>query len=250
MKDVILLLTGCIKPNVNDLPAVMDIKKRAAEYTDAINFYLQNTDYKVVFCENSGTDISANINGPKDRLEMLTYTSSGEGKDRSKGYKEMEILQYVQANSNFFNSAEDTDIVVKVTGRLQLLNITKIVKHLKRVVGGGNFVSAYINGATGAGDCRFIFFSPKFLYKLTARKEDIYWNHNFEEIMTKLILECISNKSFKFVYPTCPARVRGTSGGYGTSYDISDSEYRKMLPKHKLRKLLFDIGILPKKRYE
>ena len=59
--EVVLLLTACIKPNVTDKIAVSDWKKRELMYMDALNWYLDNTDYNIVFVENSGVDISNNF---------------------------------------------------------------------------------------------------------------------------------------------------------------------------------------------
>lgn len=56
--EVVLLLTGCIKPNVDDKIAVSNWKKRQDMYVEAISWYAVNTNYKIVFVENSGTDVS------------------------------------------------------------------------------------------------------------------------------------------------------------------------------------------------
>ena len=53
-----LLLTGCIKPNCADKIVCGDWQKRQDMYVNAITWYLENTDYDLTFCENSGTDIS------------------------------------------------------------------------------------------------------------------------------------------------------------------------------------------------
>lgn len=78
--NICLLLTGCIRPNItNDVLVISDIETRKRQYEEAINWYLKNTPYNIVFCENSGTDISTLIqmsHFPK-RIEMLTYILGG-----------------------------------------------------------------------------------------------------------------------------------------------------------------------------
>lgn len=60
--QVVLLLTGCIRPNIkNDILAITDVETRKNQYLEAIRWYVQNTPYKIVFCENSGYDISSEL---------------------------------------------------------------------------------------------------------------------------------------------------------------------------------------------
>lgn len=53
-----LLLTACINPNSAESLAVKDASTRKSQYLDALQWYLDNTDYGITFCENSGTPIS------------------------------------------------------------------------------------------------------------------------------------------------------------------------------------------------
>lgn len=100
--DVILLLTGCIVPNVTDKLYYSDPEERQRQYVEALRWYLNNTPYKIIFAENSGTDLSPLFH--TDRIEFLTYKSKPTVPERSRGYKEMEILEYVRDHSQFLNS--------------------------------------------------------------------------------------------------------------------------------------------------
>lgn len=78
--NVCLILTGCVHPNIqNDVLAVTDAATRRRQYVEAIGWYLANTPYDIVFCENSGTDISASVQAPgaERRLEVLTFVKGG-----------------------------------------------------------------------------------------------------------------------------------------------------------------------------
>lgn len=90
-----LLLTACIKPNSTDALAIRDAFTRKGQYLEAIQWYLDNTNFGITFCENSGTAISLSeldMRGHDEaRLEILTYTSQPTIPERGKGYKEMEI---------------------------------------------------------------------------------------------------------------------------------------------------------------
>ena len=64
----------------------------------------------------------------------------------------MEILEYIHEHSKFYREG---DLFVKVTGRLILLNICQIIKHLDKYT--CEFVSSYIYGRRVFSDSRFIF---------------------------------------------------------------------------------------------
>ena len=53
-----LLLTACINPNSSEALAIKDASTRKKQYLEALQWYLDNTDYGITFCENSGTHIS------------------------------------------------------------------------------------------------------------------------------------------------------------------------------------------------
>ena len=57
-KTITIFLTGCIHANTKEGLAISDATVRKQQYIDAIQWYLNNTPYNIVFCENSGTDIS------------------------------------------------------------------------------------------------------------------------------------------------------------------------------------------------
>ena len=93
MKAVILL-TGCINPNGMPFTQLTDTSDRQKQYVDAIHYYINNTDCKIVFCENSNTDINTLFKNKQDRLEILTFAGN-QDKQRGKGYGETEIIEYV-----------------------------------------------------------------------------------------------------------------------------------------------------------
>lgn len=60
--QVVLLLTGCVQPNIkNDVLAIKDVETRKNQYLEAIDWYIKNTPYKIVFCENSGYDLKSEM---------------------------------------------------------------------------------------------------------------------------------------------------------------------------------------------
>ena len=76
--QVVLLLTGCVQPNIkNDVLAIKDVETRKNQYLEAIDWYIKNTPYKIVFCENSGYDLKSEmaIRGGR-QIEYLSFVAS------------------------------------------------------------------------------------------------------------------------------------------------------------------------------
>lgn len=97
--DVTLILTCCVSPNVANPLWSGTPELRESQYREAIGWYLKNTNYDIIVSENSGFDLSNGFEDYSERTEFLTYCDNGKNGDRGKGYKEMEILEYVYHNS-------------------------------------------------------------------------------------------------------------------------------------------------------
>jgi len=242
--DILLLLTGCIIPNCNDILKIKDVEIRKQQYITSINWYLSNTNYKIVFCENSGTDISCEFSHISDeRLELLTFTSSSNTIDSSKSYKEMEILEYAYHHSRLIKYGE---LFVKITGRLMYINIVPTIDYLTRKI--KNHKQEYVCCNLGArniwSDSRFFFFTLPFFERLLAKKEKISIEFEFERALGAAIYEG-KKDGLTFIYPPLPQRVSGIGGGVGCSYDITDEDYRYQCKRHKKRKLFYKFKIYP-----
>lgn len=239
----LLLLTGCIKPNCTDKIVCSDWLERQRMYVDAMKWYLENTPYDITFCENSGTDISSLFEKWGGRVEFLTWYSAPTVPDRTRSYKEMEILEYAWEHSEKLKQAE---MVVKVTGRLQLLNIMKLTEKIARKVKGAEkgFVSAYKHSVKPSSDCKFVWFSPNFLPVLTAQKEKCSLAFPFERAAGDAI-KAAQAQGLKFVYPPYWDRVHG-QGMNGGIYDKTPWQYFLGNMKNRLRVFLFAIGYFPR----
>lgn len=153
----------------------------------------------------------------------------------------MEILEYIYRNSKLLKNA---DMCVKITGRLILLNIIPLVNHLGKIK--HDFISAYMYGRRKFCDSRFLFFTPKFLPILLAKKEQIYdWKHNFETVTFDAVFEA-EKHNIKFIYPPHAERVHGVGGGFGITYDCDDMAYFKIDMKHQVKRFLFKYKFLPR----
>jgi hypothetical protein len=87
--EYILLLTACINPDGMPFTCLADVGVRKKQYIEALNFYLKNTTRKIVFVENSGTDISSSFKDFQHRIEFLCFDGNlCFDKRKGKGYGE------------------------------------------------------------------------------------------------------------------------------------------------------------------
>jgi len=123
--ELIILLTGTVVPNNFDTLALSKPRERKQQYIQAIMYYLENFKHKVVFVENSGCSLMPYFKNYPNGLEILTFTTKPLNRDSGKGYKELEILEYAFNNSKFI---QNSSVIVKITGRLKVLNLNYISK--------------------------------------------------------------------------------------------------------------------------
>lgn len=125
-KKVTLLLTACINPGGMSYTALQDPLQRQEQYVQALTFYLEKTKSRVVFVENTNTDLSHLFRSyiQAGRLEYLTFDGNHHPKHLGKGYGEVKIMEHALLHSEF---VRESDYVVKITGRLIVANINEIV---------------------------------------------------------------------------------------------------------------------------
>lgn len=218
----VLIITGCISPLHNQRYLFLkDEKERLKQYLECIDYYVRNTKIKnIVFCENSGfffdkvDDLlkSATVLGVK--MEWLSFRGDMElvAKYSTKGIGEDEILDYVFTNSKLVKDARSFS---KVTGRLILLNIDKLLECAQYET---NYFyrDIYSNGLNL--DTRFYVMDVN-SYKYHLRRcYSIVKDYD-------LSLERVYRVLLKRKYKTLPLypRFRGISGGVGVDYGKESS---------------------------
>lgn len=213
---MILLLTGCINPNGMSLTVLNNPKERQMQYEKAIQYYLLNTSYPIVFVENSGTNISSSFQDyiASGRIECLTFMGN-QDKTRGKGYGESEIIQFALDNSKLIKKNKDNRIA-KITGRLIIKNIKKIVLIHKFILK-QNTILCSINSALTFPDSRFIIASKNIFLKLARSKEEINDSESvfFEHILLRVIIRERLHFSPFFIMP----QIEGMSGSTGEKYE-------------------------------
>lgn len=233
--SLVLLLTACINPKGMSKTALQDKDKRLAQYKTALDWYLQNTNVRIVFIENTNFDISPCYAEyiEQGRLEILTFDGNNYEKSLGKGYGEALIVEYGFNNSQFIKEAED---IVKITGRLIIKNTKQLLNHSKSGIVYCNLVKATSRKNTGYS----IFFrAPKsfytgyFLKNITLINDDAlyYFEHYLNDCC-----KAWKKDGGKWEEFWLPILICGQSGTSGTNYKTSYSMYIKQFTRYILHK--------------
>ena len=216
-EDFCLLITGCINPTSNQKYLILtDPEERLRQYVDSILYYFEASPFsKIVFCENSNykTDKRSELLSIAQRYNIRFEWISFEGDKNlvekyQKGAGEDEIIDHALADSKIL---KDTKSFVKVTGRLKLLNIGKLLKDVS--LGKNYFLRDVYRPHMHGVDTRFYvcdisYYNSKLRNCYKCGKvnklvlEDLYY----------MILNgdyCVLNSFF---------RIEGVSGGNGRDY--------------------------------
>ena len=213
----VILLTACINPNGMPFTALTKQEERKKQYVDAIHYYLSTTKLKIVFVENSGTDVSDFFleNIKAGRLECLTFQGN-QNKLRGKGYGECEIIEYAIANSRLLRLDRNNQIA-KITGRLVVRNINAIIM-IHNLLFSRKTVLFAINSDLTFPDSRCVIAPKSFFVKFINMKEKI--NDSIGYYFEHALLDTIKaeyNYSYSpfFIQPD----IEGMSGSTGELYN-------------------------------
>lgn len=191
-------------------------EQRKKQYVDAINYYLSQTNYPIVFSENSGTDITALFPDAisSGRLEYLTFTGN-QNKERGKGYGECEIIQYALENSQIIRKYKSHSIA-KITGRLIIKNINTII-YLHTFILPKRTTICAINSNLTFPDSRFIIASKQFYLTFLNYKENIYDSKGY--YFEHALCDTIKKETFFSFSPfLIMPQIEGISGSTGEVY--------------------------------
>ena len=214
MKKV-LFLTGCVNPNGMAFTILNDVEERKHQYVNAIQWYLSNTDFDIVFAENTNADLSLFFKSCENhhRLECLTFNGNDYDKRLGKGYGEAKILEYALANSL---KLKDADLIVKITGRLIIMNVNVLLKECDKAG------SLYVKGSSSKNKLyqSFFFAAPPSFYQLfcqNAGRLNDSIGYYFEHLMYDMGVEW-KKRGGKIKEFFHPIKTNGVSGSTGKKY--------------------------------
>lgn len=236
-KGPVILLSACINPQGMSLTALQDQEQRKQQYIDSIRYYLENTAYPIVVCENSGVgfgDIFAK-EVSSGRLEILCFEGNDFDRSLGKGYGEAEILKYIYDNSQLVKECSCT---IKITGRVKIPNLYYVLEQMYRVKK-ADYVICDANFHLSAAPSRLIVavrdFYPKYFFPYTEEINDSC-GVPFEKVLAKAIREAKKDGVYHSLFKRYPI-FEGISGTFGTPIVNKSQLVRK------LKYLLFRIGV-------
>lgn len=240
---MIILLTGCINPKGMALTTLSNQEERKAQYIKAIQYYLTNTSFKIVFSENSGTDISNLFQDDIEsgRMEYLSFLGN-QNKKRGKGYGECEIIDYALDNSKLIHFSKDQRIA-KITGRLIIKNIKGILR-LHNLLFSKQTVFCSINSDLSFPDSRLIV-APVSFYRVFLNSKELINDSNgyyFEHALCDTLKKENDYSYSPFLFMPCIEGVSGSTGEVysgemrGSIFNLRYIKYTLSL-QHKFKKL-------------
>lgn len=210
----VILLTACVNPGGMTFTVLTDTSERLRQYREALDFYLLETTLPIVFCENTLCDFSEDYKEyiTSGRLEYITFDGNNFDKSKGKGYGEALIMEEAFRRSVII---KPSDIIIKITGRLKVLNINVLINDNSRLF--SNTIQT-LNPSNDFVDSRVIisplsFFQDYFL----PEKHLINDNDNlfFEHVLFKSLMQ---RKCFMFIPFLHIPEIIGMSGSNGTEY--------------------------------
>jgi hypothetical protein len=188
--NCVILLTASIKVGeiVNTKYTNSELRKN--DYINSLFYYLNRTNNKIVFVENTNTDLSEYFFKyiEDGRLEMLTFEGNKFNPNLGKSFGEIEIIEFAINNSKILNSCNN---ILKITGRYQILNINTLNLLFQK----------YENSLIGSFFCKLemmdsrIFLAPRFFYLQCL----LEYKHFIDESKQKYFEHALALACFKFL---------------------------------------------------
>ena len=194
-----LLLTSSIDTNNCSFTERISIEDRKNDYIKSLFKWLENTDFDIVFIDNSNYDLNFLKNifiDYGDRIEFLSFNGNTFDRDLGKSYGELEIIKFCLENSIKF---KDFPLLIKSTGRYfhskvkdELININlsdyDFVGYIKdNIIHTGflgvnklfllNFIKNNFNDVNPLNDSNGYYFEH-FFHDLCCTSENVYFIKN------------------------------------------------------------------------
>ncbi|WP_288428172.1 hypothetical protein [uncultured Spirosoma sp.] len=231
MKNIVLLLTSCVTPKNTPSVKLTNPRERLYQYINAIRYYLENTTYSIVIVDNSNFDFSGFFAREivKGRLEVLSFDGNTYNKNLGKGYGEYMIIKYAFNNSNFIRNSA---IIAKITGRIILKNLNKLI-HYYLLVNNKVRCTVYADITFNMKYTGSVFFvAPKSFFENYFLKECEFINEvegiYFEHVLLSSIKGWLKAYNNRVLQMPVPMQYIGFSGTTGASLKMKYSFFQKI----------------------
>lgn len=215
VNNVVILLTACFNSGGMAYTLLQDTTERIRQYKIALDWYLNNTNHKILFVENTNGDISTEYREyiQNGRLEMISFDGNAYDKSKGKGYGEALIIKYALENSTFLDNAP---MVAKITGRHIYRNISRLLKvcnSMDMVYTISSYGDEWMDSKLMITPTLFLkdYFLPS-MFKLNDTK-----GYSFENLLYDSCLQWAATGYFYDEFPVLP-QIEGVSATSGEKY--------------------------------
>jgi hypothetical protein len=225
--SIALILTATIQPKGMSHVAIGDATLREQQYLEAFAAVLQLSTPNLsglVFAENSAADLgkvrelARRHQRPGREVEVLGIDTNNFPRHLGKGYGEFLLLDEVMAQSTI---ARRTRHLGKLTGRLRVRNLERIIAHLPPEFDvAADIHPSLATPVEGVVDTRLFFFSSEF-YSQRVRAAYLHMDDSRGIYAEHIIYQLVRQSAGMTVVPRLPHEPdwAGTSGSMGVRYD-------------------------------
>jgi len=223
-KNIVLLLTATIDPRGVSI-ARKNKEDRLNDYIKALQGWINNSQVKkIVFCENSNSDLTRLKNLCLDlpaekSIEFLSFDGLIDPPERGIGFGEMLIIEYAFKNSKLLSTA---DFVIKVTGRLYVRNINKLIVAVEK----SQYIDIwcdyrrYLTSTVSFIFCAKVSYFQKYIIPFKNKVDERYKKSNFEHALANAIHTSMAAAHHWRPLPFTP-RITGISASRNRAYNSS-----------------------------
>jgi hypothetical protein len=221
-RSIVLLLTATIDPGQTLMVARRDALVRLRDYQQALQFWLASgASRRVIFCENSGYDLSSLQELASDYdgidVEFVSFCGNQSGAIKGKGHAELELIRHALETSRLIAGC---DLIAKCTGRLIVRNAARI---LPSIAACEFDIMCTLFKHLSFADSRLFVATPAFLREYLLPKATMVDESAgvfFEHALACAAASAVGEGKRWRPFPAYP-RIQGISGTHGTV--ISDS---------------------------
>lgn len=240
-RSIALLLTATIDPGATLFVQRRDPQTRLRDYLSALAAWLScGAAARVVFCENSGFDLS-----PLARLaarygecsvELISFQGNEAGAVRGKGYTELKLIEHAMHVSSVLSGS---DIVAKCTGRLTVGNAVPLFE----AIAASDFdVMCPLARGLSVADSRIFAATPAFIREhLLTRVEmiDDRRQVNIEHALACAAASAVAGRMVWRPFPMFP-RILGVSGSTGKPATEQPLKRAARIVYHRLSRMVYE----------
>ena len=236
-KRAIVLLTSTINPNSMINLKRSDTNMRLIDYKTSLESWIEDPNvHQIIYCDNSNYSLSEFVQLDKsNKVEFLSFDGN-KNKMKGKGFGELEILDYVIRNSKVLL---ESDIIIKVTGRLYVRNIDHMLTRLD-LIKSFDVICDLRSDLTWA-DTRLFICNKNFIREFLLffkEKIDEKEGHTFEHIFASATHRAISyGKKWHFL--TFSPIFEGFSATSNTKYPSTKLAYLKREIFRRIKEFIF-----------